>query len=109
MKPKHMFQEILVFTDTHFAIRELCGGDFGNLEERVLSVHDKIEKAYWDGRLAELLPEVSRGHEIRKENFVWQIVTAYKFLCVNTGLCHQPVKHRLCINPYYFISSVNLN
>jgi len=102
MKPSLLYQEVLVFTDTHFVFRELSNDDH-------LSIHDTIEKACWDGRLPKLLPELGKTSSITKENFLWQVIAAGNFLCVNTGLCHQQLQHGLCNNPCYFINTINYN
>lgn len=109
MKTKNVNQEILLFTGTSFAGRDLNSRDAENNEGRHISLHDKLEKACWDGLLDELLPKVADTVVAKRESFIWQIVTAENFLRINMGVTNVSVAGPSSIDPYYFITSVSFN
>ena len=109
MKPQIANQEIILFTGTSFANREFCSLDTEYNEGKEISLHDKLEKACWNGLLSEPLPGVLAGNSSNGESFIWQISSADNFLCINMGAYDEPVTGESSINPYYFITSVNIN
>jgi hypothetical protein len=109
MYPQIINQEILLFTGTSFARREFCCKENGSKEGKFISTHEKLEKACWDGLLVELLPEVAKVPGSKEENFIWQIIAADNFLCINIGAYDEPVVGESSIDPYWFITSQNIN
>lgn len=109
MKTQNVNQEILLYTGTSFAGRQMNRQDAENKEGRYISLYDKLEKACWEGLLGELLPEVGDTADAKRDSFIWQIVTAENFLRINMGATDVPIIGRSSIDPYYFITSVNLN
>lgn len=101
-------QEILLLTDTSFANRELLSNQNVNKGENFFSIHEKLEKACWDGMLDELLPELA-ADDSENERFLWQILSADNFLCINIGMFGKPVESETSIDPYCFITYVTPN
>ena len=109
MNPQNTTQEILLFTGTSFANRELCNTDAENIETMSMSPHEKLEKACWDGLLGERLPDLVRPTHSKVEGLIWKIITADNFLCINMGAYNAPVMNESSIDPYCFITSLNIN
>jgi hypothetical protein len=109
MNPQNINQEILLFTGTSFAIRELCNTDNENKEARFMSAHEKLEIECWDGLLGELLPDLAHPTHSKAEGLIWKIITADNFICINMGTINEPVMGETSIDPYCFITSLNIN
>lgn len=107
MKPQFINQEILIFTGTSFAHRELNDRE-ENKKCLNLSSLDKLEKACWDGMLEDLLPEIWQDVP-KKELFIRQIVAADNYLCVNMGMFDKSVLQEYSIDPYFFVPVTFLN
>ena len=109
MNPQNINQEILLFTGTSFVSRELSNTDTENKEARFMSIHEKLENACWDGLLGELLPSLARSTHSKMDDLIWKIITADNFLCINMGAYNEPVTGESSIDPYCFITSLNIN
>ncbi|HMK27440.1 MAG TPA: hypothetical protein VK483_15515 [Chitinophagaceae bacterium] len=107
MNPQNINQEILLFIGTSFANRKLC--DTENKEARSITTHEKLENACWDGLLGELLPDLAGATRSKAEGIIWKIITADNFLCINMGAYNKPVMGESSIDPYCFITSLNIN
>lgn len=109
MDPQNINQEVLLFTGTSFANRELCNTDTENMEGRFMTTHEKLKKACWDGMLGEMLPDLAGTAHSKVDGLIWKIIAADNFLCINMGACNEPVMGETSIDPYCFITSVDLN
>jgi hypothetical protein len=109
MNPQNINQEILFFTNTSFASRELCNVDTENSEGGFMSTHERLEKACWDGMLGEMLPDLAGAGHSKEAGLIWKIIAADNFLCINMGAYNEPVTDESSIDPYCFISSLHLN
>lgn len=108
MNQSNSHQEVLLLTGSSFANRELRSSQDGIKEENFFSAHEKLEKACWDGMLDEMLPELA-ADDSKNERFIWQILSADNFLCINVGMSGKPVESETSIDPYCFITYVNPN
>lgn len=108
MRQSHKNQEILLLTGSRYIIRELISHNSENRKENI-PVHDKLERACWDGLLDNLLSGIVNDDNSKKEDLIWRITSSDSFLCINIGLNDNPKPGYSCINPYYFITSVNLS
>jgi hypothetical protein len=107
MKPKNIQQEIMVFTETSFAQKTLL--EKRDSDERV-SPAEKLEKAFWNGMLNEMLPELilpRRGR--RLEIYIWQISTGESSLLIDVAETPDIIKDLHSINPYLFLSALKMN
>jgi hypothetical protein len=109
MNPQYANQEILLFTGTRFASREFYDTDTENKEAGPMTTHEKLESACWDGMLGELLPNLVGATRSKAEGLIWKIITADNFLCINMGAYDEPVTGESSIDPYCFITSLNIN
>ena len=55
MKPQHVHQEVLIFTNTTLLQRAFCRKNSSNKNN---CAPEELEEAMWDGLLNELLPEI---------------------------------------------------
>ena len=107
MKPKNIQQEILVFTETSFAQKTLL--EKRDSDERV-SPSEKLEKAFWNGMLNEMLPELMLLIEGRRlEIYIWQISTGETSLLIDIAETPDIVKDWHSINPGLLLSTRNMN
>src|SRR4030095_2396479 len=107
MKPKNIQQEILVFTETSFAQKTLL--EKRESDERV-SPGEELEKAFWNGMLNEMLPELMlpiQGQRV--EIFIWQISTGESSLLIDLAETPDIAKDSDSINPYLFLSALQMN
>src|SRR5258708_2544500 len=102
MKPQTITQEILLFTDTSFAKRELCESDNPILNETKNSVADKLEKACWSGLLFEMLPGIFNKNE-QKNMYVWKVNQAEQFIHVTLGSTSGSPEYETSIDHYFFL------
>ena len=105
MKPQTIIQEVLLFTDTSFAKRELCEWDETNRKEPKSSVADQLENACWSGWLFEMFPDLfNRSH--RKNICIWKVNQAHQFIHVELGNIPASPEHATSIDPYFFLPLV---
>ncbi len=102
MKPKTINQEILLFTNTSFAKRELCEKDDADRNETKNPSAEQLEKACWSGSLFEMLPGVFNRND-QKNNYVWNVNHAEQFIIVSLGNAPGSVEHGTSIDPYFFL------
>jgi len=93
-------QEILLFTRTSFAKRELCERDNSNNNE-VINSADQMEKACWSGLVFEMLPGIFNRND-KKNMYVWQVNQAGEFIHVASGSAPRCPDYVTSINPYFF-------
>jgi len=105
MKPQTIIQEILLFTDTSFAKRELCEWDETGRKEAKSSVADQLENACWSGLLFEMFPDILNQHD-RKIMCVWKVNQAEQFIHVELGSSSVSPEHKTSIDPYFFLPLV---
>ena len=102
MKPQTINQEILLFTDTSFAKRELREREDTNRNDAKNSVADKLEKACWSGLLFEMLPGIFNKNG-QKNMYVWKVDQAEQFIHVALGNTSGFIAYETSIDPYFFL------
>ena len=105
MKPKIINHEILLFTGNHFGSRPLCKRNTDHDNSDIYSCMEELEKAYWDGMLQEMFPELFEKSVQRNNNYVWNTASGANFLCVQMAPCPLPVEKETSIVPYYFLNT----
>lgn len=101
MKAQGINREILLFTNSLFAKRELCGLDNTGQNEGK-SFADQLEKACWSGILFEMLPDIfTRTGE--KNMYAWQVNQAKQFIHVTLGGAPCSPECEPSIDPYFFL------
>jgi hypothetical protein len=107
MKPKNIQQEILVFTQTSFAQKTLA--EKRDSDERVCPA-EELEKAFWNGMLNEMLPELKFPVQGRKlKIYIWQISTCESSLLIDVAETPDIVKDWQSINPRSLLSTNRMN
>ena len=107
MNPKNIQQEILVFTQTSFAQKTLA--EKGDKNENTYPA-EELEKAFWNGMLNEMLPELMLPiQEQKSEVFIWQIYSSEFSLLINTAETPDMAKDSHSLNPYFFLSNPKMN
>jgi len=84
MKPQAIIRELLLFTDTSFAKREL---------------------ACWSGLIFEMFPDLFNRSD-RKNMCVWKVNQAEQFIHVELGSTSVSPEHKTSIDPYFFLPLV---
>lgn len=98
MKPPAINKEILLFTNTSFAKRELCQW---NDSARA----DELENACWSGIVFEILPDIFYTSE-RNKLCVWKVNQTEQFVHVELGNTPAPPQYKTSIDPYFFLPLV---
>jgi hypothetical protein len=104
MKKQSINQEILLFTNTSFAKRELCEKDEAASEGKTSYTY-QLEKACWSGLLFEMLPGVFENEG--KELFVWKVNKAVQFIRVVLGPAPASFEYDCSIDPHFFLQLVS--
>jgi len=102
MKPQTINQEILLFTHTSFAKRELCEWDDEVRNEPKRSVLDKLENACWSGLLFEMFPDEFNKTN-RRNMCVWKVNQAGQFIHIELGSTSASPECITSIDPYFFL------
>ena len=107
MKPINIQQEILVFTQTSFAQKTVI--EKGDIDERA-SPGEELEKAFWNGLLNEMLPELMLPMEGRRvEIYIWQISAGESSLLIDMAETPDIIKDWQSINPRLLLSTTKMN
>jgi hypothetical protein len=109
MKQQHIHQEVLVFTATSFSRKVLCETN-DNDRNKSKSPVEKLEEAYWNGLLNEMLPEIiSSGSTTSLQMFIWGIRAGKSYLLIDLADTPSITESVLSIDPHLFLPEVNLN
>ena len=93
-------REILLFTETSFAKKELCETDkTGNHVTK--NPAEQLEKACWSGLIFEMFPGIFNSQD-QKNMYVWKINKAEQFIHVLLGTAPCSIEHETSIDPYFF-------
>jgi hypothetical protein len=107
MKSKNIQQEILVFTQTSFVQKALIE-NIGNNKKSYPA--EEFEKAFLNGMLNEMLPELMLPKQGRKSEIsLWQISTGESSLLIDMVEAPDTVQDSHSINPYLFLSAPKMN
>jgi hypothetical protein len=109
MKPQAQHQEILLLNSNSLLKRQLCLNSNDPDSKKGLSPIEQLEKACWDGLLAEMLPEIILKPATGYGSFVWEVFTTQNFIHINMG-SHPFTENRTAsIDPCYFYQSLPIN
>ena len=107
MKSKNIQQEILVSTQTSFVQKALIE-NIGNNKKSYPA--EEFEKAFLNGMLNEMLPELVLPKQGRKSEIsIWQISTGESSLLIDMAEAPDIVQDSHSINPYLFLSTPKMN
>jgi hypothetical protein len=99
---KNFQLEILLFTNTRFSSKQLCGRHV-DYNESVSWEYTKLEDACLKGLLREAMPELYSDACTDKNLVLSKIILADQFLELEYGELTQRNNFSLSINPYLFL------
>jgi hypothetical protein len=105
MKPKHVHQEILIFTNTTLSQEALCRK---NSSYRNNSAIEELEEAFWDGLLNELVPEIMPSTRNRKM-VIWGVYAGESYLLIDMAESPGVTEPIHSIDPTILAYSINMN
>ena len=105
MKPQHIHQEVLIFTNSTLSQKVLSKKNSSNNNS---SATEELEEAFWDGLLNELVPEIMPSSPHPKM-FIWGIHTGKFYLLIDLADTPGVAESVLSIDPHLFSSEINMN
>jgi hypothetical protein len=105
MKPQHIHQEVLIFTNNSLSQKVLSKKNSNNKNS---SATEELEEAFWDGLLNELVPEIIPSSPHPKM-FIWGIHTGKFYLLIDLADTPAVTESVLSIDPHLFSSEINMN
>ena len=105
MKPQHVHQEVLIFTNTTFSQKALCRKNNSNKNGSAI---EELEEALWDGLLNELVPEIMPS-TLDPNMIVWGIDAGKFYLLVYMADNPEVPESIFSIDPHLLSSEINLN
>ena len=105
MKPTSTHYEILFFTGTSLASRQLTSKE-ENGKSRLFSTIEELEKACWNGILHEIFPEILGNAYPKCESFLWQVMPGKNFLYINIGEIPVAAEQETSIDPYFYMMTI---
>jgi len=93
-------QEIILFTHTSFAKRELREQDDKPRELKGTSA-EELEKACWSGLLFEMLPVIFEDNA--RNLYIWKVNQAGQFIRVVMGTAPASLEYETSIDPHFFL------
>ena len=101
METKSTQQEILLFTNTTFSLRQWMDKDVTGKTSN-LSAIERLEEACWNGLVTQVLPEICETPQDVKLT-LWEINVANSFLDLKFSEFPEYVEKESSIDPYVFI------
>ncbi len=105
MKPKHVHQEVLIFTNTTLSQKVLCNK---NSSDKNSSTTGELEAALWNGLLKELAPEIMPS-TLHPEMFIWGIHSGKFYLLIDLADTPGVTESILSIDPHLLLPEINMN
>jgi len=100
-------REVLFLVDSSFVRHELYSNTSPGKHPDISAV-DKFEEACWNGVLHDWLPGADQNADDKKL-FLWKVLVANAFVCVQLSETPTGIKPLRSLNPYLFLSSANYN
>jgi hypothetical protein len=108
MKTSNIHHEILFFTGTSLANRQLAENK-ENINCKTYSAIEELEKACWNGIIYEMFPEILSSFYPKCHSFLWHVLTGKNFLYINIGPNPVTAAHETSIDPYFFLMTMSEN
>ena len=105
MKPQHIHQEVLIFTNSTLSQKVLFKKNSSNNNS---SAAEELEEAFWDGLLNELVPEIMPSSPHPKM-FIWGIHAGKFYLLIDLADTPGITESIFSIDPHLFSSEINMN
>lgn len=100
-------QEILLVTGTSFTLGNFCE-EFGMDNHYRLTEKERLEVACWNGMLPVMLPEIIIKNPAVKLH-LWEIREASAFIKLELGEYYMDFDRHYSINPYAFMSTIQMS
>ena len=104
MKPQHVHQEVLIFTNTALS-QALCRKNSSSNDTPVI---EELEEAFWDGLLNELVPEIMPS-TLHPKMVIWGVHAGEFYLLIDLADSPGTTESILSIDPHLFSSEINMN
>ncbi len=109
MKQDFLQWEILIFTSTTFSQRELRSGARQDDSKPGKSAREQLKEECWNGRLADILPEIFAGQEIKENIFLWNIYDGDSFIALEMAEQQIFPEATYSLSPALFLPVTNCN
>ena len=107
MKNIQIYQELIVFTNTHFSARGWSLKE-DDTKDKELPPKERLKNACWNGLIPELLPEVCEK-TYDPSLTLWEVFEADNFLELVFGDDFQKSENFFSINPYQILDGKEYN
>jgi hypothetical protein len=105
MKPQHVRQEVLIFTNTTLSQEARCRK---NSSDKNTSAIEDLEEAFWDGLLNELVPEIMPSTRNTKL-VIWGVYAGESYLLIDLADSPGIAEPIYSIAPDLLSSLINMN
>ena len=105
MKPQHIHQEVLIFTNNTLSQKVLSKKNSNNKNS---SATEELEEAFWNGLLNELVPEIIPSIRHPKM-IIWGVHAGKFYLLIDLADTPGITEAIYCIAPHLFTSKINMN
>jgi hypothetical protein len=105
MKPQHVHQEVLIFTNTALTQKALCKKNSSNKSKSAI---EELEEAFWDGLLNELVPEIMPSTPHAKM-VICSVHTGKFYLLIDLADSPAITESVLSIDPHLLAPEINMN
>jgi hypothetical protein len=105
MEPQHVYQEVLIFTDTTLSQKALYRNNSSN---KTNSAMEELEEAFWDGLLNELVPEMMPSTR-KIKMVIWAIYAGESYLLIDMGDSPGIPESKFTIDPNLLLALLNMN
>ena len=105
MKPQHVHQEVLIFTNTTLSQKALSKKNSTNKSK---SAVEELEDAFWDGLFNELIPEIMPS-TLQPKMVIWGVHAGKFYLLIDLADSPGITESIFSIDPHLLSSEINMN
>jgi len=105
MKPQHVHQEVLIFTNTTFSQKAACGKNSSNKSSAAI---EELQEALWGGLLNELIPEIMPS-TLHPKMLIWGVHAGKFYLLIDRADTPAITEAIHSIDPHLLSSENNMN
>jgi len=105
MKPQHVHQEVLIFTNTTLSQKALCRKNSSNKNSSAI---EELKEAFWDGLLNELVPEIMHL-TLHPKMVIWGVYAEKLYLLIDLANGPGMADSIHSIDPHLLSSEINMN
>jgi hypothetical protein len=105
MKPQHVHQEVLIFTNTTLSQNALYRKNSNSKKNAAI---EEWEEAFWDGLLNELVPEVMPA-TVHPKMVIWGVHAGKFYLLIDLADSPGITESIFSIDPHLFLPEISTN